>query len=1100
MNPNTPYNTGALQNMVSKVKVYCSKIIPLVFDNTLSYYESLCACVAKVNELCDALNAQNLTIVEFTHMVEVELDKFEKYVQAELTSYGERITEIEGAITEIRGTIDTINEELSHKVDKRTDVTDNVIENSEQVITSGGIYHALRNDIPDATTQSKGVVQIGDGIQVVDGVISPRIATHEHTGVVKPTNALLITQDGSLEPRLASKERTGIVQVGDNIDITQQGLISVPDGDYGTKGALSVGANLTVNNGIVDVPVASNLQRGVMATGSGLSASNGVVSVNVTNSVTQGDNRPVSSDAVYDALDNIDDYIPDASYTEKGKVTVDATSPAHALTLYHGVLDVNDASPTTKGVVRVGENIDVNAGVISVATADAVTKGVVGVDTLSGNISLNNGIIDVPDATSSTKGVFRVTNTLTEGDTTHVPTADCVYQAVQQGGQGYVPDATTTTKGIVQVGENINVNEGTISVPNATSSTKGVVKYGNNFNLNGNGQLAINVGNNISTTAGGALTVANATTTNRGLVQVGDNIDVDANSVISVPTADATTKGVVGVDALGGNITLNNGIIDVPTGTTTTKGVLSVGDNLEVSGGRVSVPTADGTTKGVVTVDTLSGNISINNGVIDVATGTKTNKGVLQVGQHLSVSGGVVDVPVADDLGTYGVVAPSLNSAVTINQGEIDVKNATTTAKGAVTLANSVTSGDTTHVPTADAVYNAITGASVADATTSSKGVVQVGENINVSSGVISVPNGATGTKGVVEPDTNSTIQFDNGKITCNNAKPVVAESGNYGTVRIGSVADTSLEIDQSTYELKATPATASQMGVVKADTNSTIQFDNGKITCNNAKPAIADSGNYGTVRIGTEASTGLLLDSSTNNLKISKATASQLGGITVGDNLIVSDGRVSVPLAGATSSVAGVVAIDRTNTPLYTDHLDGEILKIRSATTSTSGIVTKTASIASGNTDVPTSEAVYSAIQGSSPLGRLILPTTRENFVSGADCFISTNYSDYNVGVNVDTTVLSNSEIVFGINSFACKKSGACYMWIKKELITTSAALDMFDIMSKIYPICLKTSSNLIPAFTFKQNSTDRGSNIEYLVFTITNSTTEPNFYSIYI
>ena len=81
MNPNMPYDSNALKNMVSRVKVYCSHILPLVFDNTLSYYESLCAFCAKVNELCDAVNAQNLTITEFTHMVEVEITKFEEYIQ-----------------------------------------------------------------------------------------------------------------------------------------------------------------------------------------------------------------------------------------------------------------------------------------------------------------------------------------------------------------------------------------------------------------------------------------------------------------------------------------------------------------------------------------------------------------------------------------------------------------------------------------------------------------------------------------------------------------------------------------------------------------------------------------------------------------------------------------------------------------------------------------------------------------------------------------------------------------------------------------------------------------------------------------------------------
>lgn len=40
--------------------LYCQKILPLVYDDSLSYYEALCKFVAKVNEVVDALN--NVTI------------------------------------------------------------------------------------------------------------------------------------------------------------------------------------------------------------------------------------------------------------------------------------------------------------------------------------------------------------------------------------------------------------------------------------------------------------------------------------------------------------------------------------------------------------------------------------------------------------------------------------------------------------------------------------------------------------------------------------------------------------------------------------------------------------------------------------------------------------------------------------------------------------------------------------------------------------------------------------------------------------------------------------------------------------------------------
>lgn len=73
------YNSGVPQ-FLPKVKTYCAKVLPMVFDNSISYYETVCHLIHKVNECIEALNAQNLNIIEFTHMVSVEIEKFEKFV------------------------------------------------------------------------------------------------------------------------------------------------------------------------------------------------------------------------------------------------------------------------------------------------------------------------------------------------------------------------------------------------------------------------------------------------------------------------------------------------------------------------------------------------------------------------------------------------------------------------------------------------------------------------------------------------------------------------------------------------------------------------------------------------------------------------------------------------------------------------------------------------------------------------------------------------------------------------------------------------------------------------------------------------------------
>lgn len=77
------------QHFIQRVNVYCAKVLPLVFDNSLSYYEQICRFAHKLNELVDSLNAQNLNIIEFTKMVSLEVEKFEKYIESRQTEFEE---------------------------------------------------------------------------------------------------------------------------------------------------------------------------------------------------------------------------------------------------------------------------------------------------------------------------------------------------------------------------------------------------------------------------------------------------------------------------------------------------------------------------------------------------------------------------------------------------------------------------------------------------------------------------------------------------------------------------------------------------------------------------------------------------------------------------------------------------------------------------------------------------------------------------------------------------------------------------------------------------------------------------------------------------
>jgi hypothetical protein len=59
--------------------------------------------------------------------------------------------------------------------------------------------------------------------------------------------------------------------------------------------------------------------------------------------------------------------------------------------------------------------------------------------------------------------------------------------------------ATTTSLGVVQVGSNINVNDGILSVPTATNNGLGVVKAGSNVTIDGTGAVNVPRGAGINT-------------------------------------------------------------------------------------------------------------------------------------------------------------------------------------------------------------------------------------------------------------------------------------------------------------------------------------------------------------------------------------------------------------------------------------------------------------------------------------------------------------------------------------------------------------------------------------------------------------------------
>jgi hypothetical protein len=102
------------------------------------------------------------------------------------------------------------------------------------------------------------------------------------------------------------------------------------------------------------------------------------------------------------------------------------------------------------------------------------------------------------------------------------------------GGQTFpvagIQDATTSQKGVVQVGSNLTVTSGTISVPVSSKSALGVVQAGTNINVT-SGVLSVPAGNRFTP----------------GVLSVGLNLSL-TGSQVNVNTASTTQAGIVQLD------------------------------------------------------------------------------------------------------------------------------------------------------------------------------------------------------------------------------------------------------------------------------------------------------------------------------------------------------------------------------------------------------------------------------------------------------------------------------------------------------------------------------------------------------------------------
>lgn len=197
------------------------------------------------------------------------------------------------------------------------------------------------------------------------------------------------------------------------------------------------------------------------------------------------------------------------------------------------------------GTLKVGDNINVSNGVISISAASGSNLGLV---KIGDGINLENGLISVdeyvlPEATDIDLGGIKIG--YKENNKNYAVKIDGnskAYVTVPWYDTKY-DSATTETYGLVKVGKNINVLSGVISVSDASNSTAGLVKVGDNIDV-----------------YDGTISIPQAKTNSFGVVKIGNNI----NSIDGVITVKTATDSIIGGVKSGGDILIDsNGLLEV---------------------------------------------------------------------------------------------------------------------------------------------------------------------------------------------------------------------------------------------------------------------------------------------------------------------------------------------------------------------------------------------------------------------------------------------------------------------------------------------------------------------------------------------------------